>query len=252
MQRPAATAGSSIGADLLDSTMDRTVGVVIAAAGRGERLGLGVPKAFVALAGEPMVMRTLGLCASAGFFGRAVVAVPQTHITRFRELLAAGGPWPFPVEPVIGGEDRQESVSRSLAVLGDDCEIVVIHDAVRPLASARLFLACVESARRCGAAVAAVPVRDTLKRAAGEHVTATVEREGLWMVQTPQAFRLQLLREAHGRAVETGYRATDDAALVERAGGAVQLVRGEEANIKITEPGDLCYAELVLRAGALS
>jgi 2-C-methyl-D-erythritol 4-phosphate cytidylyltransferase len=250
MQRPPETAGSSLGVGLLDPTTDSTVGVVIAAAGRGERLGLGVPKAFVALAGEPMVVRTLRLCASVGLFRRAVVAVPQTHVTRFRELLDAGAPWPFPVDPVIGGEDRQESVGRSLAVLGDDCEIVVIHDAVRPLVSAKLFLACVESARRCGAAVAAVPVRDTLKRAAGEHVSATVDRQGLWMVQTPQAFRLSLLREAHGRAVETGYRATDDAALVERAGGAVQLVRGEEANIKITEPGDLRYAELLLRAGA--
>lgn len=230
---------------------ETTVGIVIAAAGRGERLGLGLPKAFVALAGEPIVMRTLRLCASVGLFARAVVAVPKTHLDQFGDLVAAGGPWPFRINPVIGGGDRQESVDRSLAVL-DDCEIVVVHDAVRPLASARLFSACVESARRCGAAVAAVPVRDTLKRGTEERVTATVDRRGLWMVQTPQAFRLSVLREAHDRAAETGYRATDDAALVERAGGAVQLIRGEETNVKITEPGDLHYAELLLRVGSVS
>jgi len=215
-------------------------------------LGLGVPKAFATLAGEPIVMRTLRLCASVGLFGRAVVAVPESHVVQFCDLLAEGAPWPFRVDSVIGGEDRQESVSLSLAMLGDDCDIVVIHDAVRPLASSELFSACVETARRSGAAVSAVPVRDTLKRAAGGRVSATVDRRGLWMVQTPQAFRVSLIREAHRRAAETGYRATDDAALVERAGWAVQLVPGDEGNIKITEPGDLRYAELLVRFGRSS
>jgi len=226
--------------------MDVTVSVVIAAAGRGERLGSAVPKAFVSLAGEPIVMHTMRCCAGACLFARAVVAVPETHVEQLRELVAAQAPWPLKVEAVIGGEERQESVRRSLMALGEECEIVVVHDAVRPFVSPDLFFACVKGARRCGAAVAAVPVRDTLKRTTGDVVISTVERQGLWMVQTPQAFRLPLLREAHSRAAETGYRATDDAALVERAGGVVQVVRGQLQNIKITEPADLHYAERLL------
>jgi 2-C-methyl-D-erythritol 4-phosphate cytidylyltransferase len=167
-------------------------------------------------------------------------------------LVTAETPWPLRVEPVVGGDERQESVARGLGLLDDDCEIVVVHDGVRPLVPSGVFSACVEGAQRWGAAVAAVPVRDTLKRGAGERVAATVDRRGLWMVQTPQAFRLSLLREAHARAAETGYRATDDAALVERAGAVVGIVRGTEENIKITEPGDLRYAELLLRLGAES
>jgi 2-C-methyl-D-erythritol 4-phosphate cytidylyltransferase len=231
--------------------MERDANLVVAAAGRGERLGASQPKAFVPLGGSPIVLHTLRRLAALDVFVRAIVVVPETHIAVFREL-AAAEPWPFHVETVAGGSERQESVRRGLAALADDCEFVVVHDAVRPFVSPQLVVACLEAARSRGAAVAALPVRDTVKRAAGTVVTATVDRRGMWMVQTPQAFRLALLREAHRRAAETGHAATDDAAVVEWAGGLVEVVPGEPENVKITGPADLCYAERLLASASCS
>jgi len=219
---------------------------VIVAAGRGERLGAGLPKAFVPVKGVELVVRTLRCCAAAGLFDRAIVAVPGGQVEPFRALVAAHEPWPFAVHAVVGGADRQASVRCGLDAIAAEDGVVVIHDAARPFASVGMFARCVDRARACGAAVAAVRVPDTLKRAAGTRIVGTVDRQALWMVQTPQAFRLPLLREAHRRALETGYRGTDDAGLVVWAGGRVDLVPGESGNLKITEPADLRYAEQLL------
>jgi 2-C-methyl-D-erythritol 4-phosphate cytidylyltransferase len=219
------------------------VALVIAAGGRGQRLGAALPKAFVALAGTPIIIRTLQACAQVGVFRGATVAVPRAHVEMFDDLVAAHAPWPFPVRGIAGGADRQESVAHCLDALGSDADIVVVHDAVRPFASSALFKSCVESARVHGSGIAALRVPDTLKRTHDDRVVATVDREHLWMAQTPQAFRLSLLRDAHRRAIETEYRGTDDAALVEWAGGQVVVVAGEPENMKITEASDLRHAE---------
>lgn len=219
---------------------------MIVAAGRGERLGASLPKAFVPVHGVELVVRTLRCCAAAELFDRAIVAVPGGYVELFRALVAAHGPWPFPVRAVVGGADRQVSVRCCLDAVAAEDGLVVVHDAARPFAPVGMFARCVDRARTSGAAAVAVRVPDTLKRAAGTRVVGTVDRRALWMVQTPQAFRLPLLREAHRRALETGYRGTDDAGLVEWAGGRVDLVPGESGNLKITEPGDLRYAERLL------
>jgi 2-C-methyl-D-erythritol 4-phosphate cytidylyltransferase len=224
--------------------------LVIVAAGRGDRLGGGLPKAFVRVKGVELVVRTLRRCASVGVFDRAVVAVPGDHVEVFRALVAAHEPWPFAVRAVAGGADRQASVLCCLDAIAAEDGVVVVHDAARPFASAGVFAGCVDRARACGAAVAAVRVPDTLKRGAGARIVGTVDRRALWMVQTPQAFQLSVLRAAHRRALETGYRGTDDAGLVEWAGGRVDLVPGESGNIKITEPGDLLHAERLLEGEA--
>jgi len=128
----------------------------------------------------------------------------------------------------------------------EGCEVVVVHDAVRPLVEPASIAACVAAARTHGAAVLAVPVADTVKRAEADAVTATVAREGLWLAQTPQVFRADLLRRAHGEAARLGFLGTDESALVERLGVPVHLVEGTHLNRKITTPDDLAWAEAIL------
>lgn len=223
------------------------MGLLVPAAGWGERLGGGTPKAFVALRGEPIVLRTLRRLAEFPGFVRAITLVPPSHVDMFRRLVGACA-WPFPVEGIAGGPERQDSVQRGLDALGDAVDIVVVHDAVRPFVSVAMVSACVDAAREHGAALTAVPVYDTIKRIADGAVVSTVDRQGLWVVQTPQAFRVPLLRRAHRRAAEVGYGATDDGALVEWAGTSPRTVPGDPLNLKITTPADLRLAEYLLPA----
>ena len=225
------------------------VGLLIPAAGRGERLGGDTPKAFVALGGEPIVIRTLMRLAEFRGFVRGLALLPASHVDTFRALVEAHT-LPFPVAGIPGGAERQDSVRRGLDALDDAVDIVVVHDAVRPFASVAMVAACVAAARERGAALTAVPVHDTIKRIADDTVVSTVERRGLWMVQTPQAFRLSLLRRAHQRAAEVGFAATDDGALVEWAGTAPAIVPGDPLNLKITTAADLRLAESLLSAPA--
>ena len=145
---------------------------------------------------------------------------------------------------VIGGATRSESVRNGLAQVPDDADIVVVHDAARPLAAPALFGAVIDAVKAgADAAIPVVPLSDTVKRIDGERVVETVDRSSLVAVQTPQAFRADMLRKAHA----AGGEATDDAALVEAIGGTVVVVEGEHTNIKITTPDDLRIAEALLR-----
>ena len=223
------------------------VSVVVPAAGRGERLGVGVPKALVPLHGVPMVLHTLRRLGAAALFDEAVVAAPASHVEAVERLTAGAADWPFAVRVVRGGSERQESVRFALEHIGRACRIVVVHDAARPCVPVEVVQRCVAAAREGGAALAAVPIQDTLKRVHQGHVIATVVRAGLWVAQTPQAFDAALLRAAHLRAVETGYVGTDDAALIEWAGVAPRIVEGDLCNIKITTAADLRHAETLLQ-----
>ena len=211
---------------------------VIAAAGSGERLGAGGPKAFVPLAGRPMLDYSLEAMRAAGSITQIVVAIPPGHV---HEL---GG---HDLTVVSGGETRSESVARAVEAVGT--ELVVVHDAARPLVTPELVdavLEQLESDPDCGAVVAATPVSDTIKQVArGMEVDSTLDRSALWAAQTPQAFRTGVLREALG---STGVlrQATDDAMLVERIGGKVVLHEAPAENIKVTTPLDLKLAELLL------
>ena len=139
---------------------------------------------------------------------------------------------------VAGGATRQASVWRALQA-APAADLLVVHDAVRPFVTRALIDAVVGAARQSGAAICALPIAETVKRVRGDEVEATVDRAGLWTVQTPQAFRADLLREAHDKARRDGVVGTDDAALVERLGHPVKVVRGLEDNLKITTPEDL-------------
>ena len=209
-----------------------TVWAVVVAAGAASRFGR--PKQFEQLGGRRVL--DWSLAAARASCDGVVVVVPGDQ---------AGRPEPAADAVVAGADTRSGSVRAGLAVVPGHAGVVVVHDAARPLATVSMFAAAV-AAVRAGAdgAVCAVPVADTLKRARGTVVTATVDRTGLWVAQTPQAFVAEVLRRAHA----AGDDAADDAALVERLGGRVVLVPGEPGNLKLTGPGDLAVAEAVLAA----
>ncbi|MGD9485793.1 2-C-methyl-D-erythritol 4-phosphate cytidylyltransferase [Streptomyces sp. TRM70308] len=232
---------------------------VIPAAGRGVRLGPGAPKALRALGGTPMLVHAVRAMARARDVGLVVVVAPPDAATEVRHLLDAH---PLPAAPaaqgadvvvVPGGATRQESVQRGLAALPAGVEVVLVHDAARPLVPADTVDA-VAAAVRAGApaVVPAVPVSDTVKEVeprsggAPEPVTGTPVRSRLRAVQTPQGFDRAVLAEAHAAFPREGEGATDDAGLVERLGTPVVVVPGHEEAFKVTRPLDLVLAEAVL------
>lgn len=223
---------------------DPIAACVIPAAGSGQRFGGGVPKQFLPLGGLSVLRRSALAAAAAPEIGAVVIAAPADALDRAREETAGIAKV---VAVVAGGETRVQSVGNALAALARAPEIVVVHDAARPLARPEHFSASIAAARMHGGAIVAVRVDDTVKRADGDGtVRETVSREGLWRIQTPQAFRAELLARAHAQAKAHGWEATDDAALVERVGGKVVVVPGDASNFKITTPGDLALAERLL------
>lgn len=223
--------------------------LLVPAAGSGTRLGQGVPKALVPLEGKPLLVRTLERFVPLGLHRGAVVTVPAEHREAFREALEGAFP-DADLRLVDGGAERQDSVARGLDALDDDAEIVVIHDAARPFISADSIRASIDGAATHGAATVAVPCIDTILEADSEaFLVHTPDRSRLWACQTPQTFRVSVIREAHAAARAQGFTATDDATLVRRTGGRVRLVRGTALNFKLTTPIDWALAECVLREG---
>jgi 2-C-methyl-D-erythritol 4-phosphate cytidylyltransferase len=216
---------------------------LIVAAGRGERLGAGRPKALVTLAGKPMVewsLDALRALRAGGAIQRIVVALPE----------GVGLDTEPDVVTVPGGATRSQSVLRALRASGDG-DPVIVHDAARPLAPPGLFERALDELERTGAdaAIAAAPVSDTIKQVGddGRTVQATLDRRRLWAVQTPQVFRREALERVLGEAsTDLLAAATDDAWLIERAGGTVHVVCSDSPNIKVTSPIDLELAELML------
>lgn len=224
---------------------------IVAAAGAGARFGApsdGTPKQFLELADEPILIRSIRAVLGCEGVELVVCPVPADWRAHAEELVAAAK-LPSRVILLDGGATRQESVARSLAGLAgpDEPGHVVIHDAVRPLATAELAEAALEAARQHGAAVVAAPTVDTVAARRGEWLETVLDRSTLLNIQTPQAFEYALIREAHERAARDGITAaSDDAALVLRLGHGVAVVPGPATNIKITSPVDLELARLLL------
>jgi len=222
---------------------DGPVWTIVLAAGSGRRYGAH-PKQYEILGGERVIDRSLATCRAAA--DHVVVVLAAGEEATGEQLLASGAADAF----VIGGAERSDSVRSALAVVDEEAAVIVVHDAARPLASAALHEAVVAAVHAgADAAIPAVPVVDTIKRvhtdSAGELVVdATLDRSELMAVQTPQAFRAEVLHQAHGAATD----ATDDASLVEALGGRVVIVMGETTNIKITGPNDLAVASVLLGA----
>ena len=213
------------------------VAVLIPAGGLGTRIGRRTPKQFLRLRGLPILALTVSRVARHPAVRAIVVAAPAAHVARTRALLPR--PRRASLTIVAGGPTRQESVWRALQAAPADSGVIVVHDAVRPFVTRALVDDVVAAARADGAAICALPVAETVKRVRAGLVEATVDREGLWAVQTPQAFRAVVLREAHDKARRDGIVGTDEAMLVERLGHPVRVVRGSADNVKITTPEDL-------------
>lgn len=210
---------------------------LIVAAGRGERLGSDGPKAFVLCGGRPMLDWSVDAFRAAGV-ERIVVALP------------AGYDAPDGCLGVAGGAERSHSVRAALAAAGEDVDVVLVHDAARPLLTAQIVRDCldglVDGGPPADAAIAAAAVTDTIKEADGHDVVGTLDRSRLWAVQTPQVFRAAALRSVLAQDDAVLGAATDDASLIEAAGGIVRVVPCPRDNFKVTTPEDLRLAELVL------
>jgi 2-C-methyl-D-erythritol 4-phosphate cytidylyltransferase/2-C-methyl-D-erythritol 2,4-cyclodiphosphate synthase len=224
---------------------DRVAAVVVAA-GRGQRLAA-PDKVLLPLAGQPMLAWSLAAIEATPQIGTVVVVAGEHTIAAVKALVQTRG-FHKVTAIVPGGERRQDSVAAGLAALPAQVEVVLIHDGARPLADADLFRRCTEAAAATGAVIAALPVADTLKRVtdADGVITGTVDRSGLWAAQTPQAFRLDVLRRAF--ASNAGADVTDEALLCEAAGIPVQVVPSSSANLKVTHPEDVAVADALLRA----
>jgi 2-C-methyl-D-erythritol 4-phosphate cytidylyltransferase len=214
---------------------------ILVAAGRGKRLGHERPKAFVTLAGEPLLLHAARAFEAAASVGALVAVVPEAELACARALLA---PLAKLRAVVPGGARRQDSVRAGLDHAGAGFDgVVLVHDAARPLVEPALVDAVAAAARACGAALPVVPLVDTIKRVDGECVTGTLDRTSLAAAQTPQGFRRGLLERAYAAAIGEGVELTDECMAVERLGEPVTAVPGSAANRKITTLEDLEWAE---------
>jgi len=212
---------------------------IVPAGGIGRRMGGSRPKQYLSVGGAPLIVHTVRVLARVT--EGVVVAAPAAHLEATRRLLARHRV-PGALAVVAGGAERQESVWLALAAAPEAAGWVIVHDAVRPFITAALIERVLAAARTHGAATCGLAVRDTVKRVREGLVQSTLEREGLWLTQTPQAFRRELLWEAHDKARRDGFLGTDDAVLVERLGAEVAMVPGLPRNLKVTTPEDLATA----------
>jgi 2-C-methyl-D-erythritol 4-phosphate cytidylyltransferase / 2-C-methyl-D-erythritol 2,4-cyclodiphosphate synthase len=227
------------------------VSAILAAGGRGSRLGAVLPKQLLTLGDRTILQRSFDTLASHVRIDEIVVALPADLATAPPSFLASKEK---PVRMVNGGERRQDSVANAFSQISPRAEIVVIHDAARPFASAALFSSVIDAADAAGAAIAAVAASDTVKEADEHdgvlHVVRTLARERIYLAQTPQAFQRQILAEAiaAGNAAPHGQHANDEATLAEQIGHRVRLVEGERWNMKITTEDDLAAARALIGA----
>ena len=228
------------------------IAAILPAAGLGTRMGAGTPKQFMELDGLPLVVFTLRRLAESPLLTHFYVATLPEEVAGLERRLGQEK-LGRPVRVLRGGATRQESVARALAEVPADADLVLVHDAVRPLVTREQAERVIEQAQACGAAILGVPATDTIKEVKRSSllkdvalITATIHRERIVMAQTPQVFRTALIKEAFSRAAQDDLTSSDEASLVERLGHEVRVVHGSERNLKITRPGDLELARFYL------
>ncbi len=215
----------------------RDLAVIVVAAGRGERLKASAPKAFVEVNGHTILEHSLAPISALSDLAHVVIAAPSTHLAEATEIANAVLTTDATLDVVVGGETRQQSIANALAVVGDDVEIVLVHDAARAFASSALFERVANAVRSTSASVIpALEIADTIKRVSGDQVQETVDRSSLRSAQTPQGFMAADLKRAYANASDDF---TDDAALMQSQGKKVSFVAGEVEAAKITTPEDL-------------
>jgi 2-C-methyl-D-erythritol 4-phosphate cytidylyltransferase len=233
--------------------MSHTTAIIVAA-GEGRRVGGDVPKIYLPIYRRPMVLRTLDRFFAAQTVDNVIIVIGANEFSRCETMLRrdptlGNRSWTLQT----GGATRQQSVKKGLEKIAADTDVIVIHDGARPFVSSALIDRCVEAVQDKGAVVVGVPVRDTVKVVADDRwVQMTPARSSLWEIQTPQAFRKELIVEAHERASREAIEATDDAMLVEAIGKPVFVLEGGRDNMKITTPEDVWLAESLIREGRIS
>lgn len=212
---------------------------LVAAAGRGERLGANIPKALLRISGRPLLAFALQTVDACDELEAVVVAAPPDRLDEIADVAKVSVKL---MEVVAGGETRNSSIRNALEVVPEEFDAVVCHDVARPFATPALFTAVLTALDHADGAVPTLPVHDTVKRMDGKDIGETLPRDGLVLSQTPQAFHRQVLEAAHRAAAVDGFEGTDDAALVERAGYRVVAVPGDASNLKLTTAADLRVA----------
>ncbi|MHB1128147.1 MAG: 2-C-methyl-D-erythritol 4-phosphate cytidylyltransferase [Bacillota bacterium] len=224
------------------------VSAIVAAAGRGQRMGVGLSKQYLSLAKRPVLAHTLDLFERCTSVDEIIIVVSPDDLEYCRQNVVVPGKYKKIRQLIAGGEERQHSVYNGLVQVSQRCSLVVVHDGARPLLTLDILESVIDTAGREGAAIAAVPVKDTIKVGNAEGIVcATPERRNLWSVQTPQAFKKEILLEAYELARREKLIATDDASLVENLGYPVRLVEASYENLKITTPDDMWVAEAILK-----
>ena len=226
--------------------MEKLVAIV-PAAGAGKRLGLGINKAFAVLRGAPLIVHCLAMLARTQLVSQAIVVLAPAEVEEGSELLGRYQADYFsslPIKVVAGGKERQDSVANALAAVPADADYIAVHDGARPFAGSAVFERTLAAAKEQGAAIAAVPVKNTIKVVDAKGVVVdTPVRSTLVAVQTPQVFRAALLKDAYAHLAAHPAAVTDDASVVELLGHRVVVAQGRYENIKITTPEDLVLAE---------
>lgn len=224
---------------------------VIPVAGQGKRMQSDINKQFMLLQGMPIIVHTLRIFQAATIINEIVLICGPGEEQYYKQEVLRDYGITKPVTVVTGGKERQDSVYYGLQSISEVNCYVMIHDGVRPLVTLDLISRMAEEVVLTGAVVAGVPVKDTIKRTdAGGYIIDTVQRENLWQIQTPQAFELGLVKQAHERARAEAFYGTDDATLLERQGVGIKIIYGSYENIKITTPEDIVVAETILQGRA--
>lgn len=230
--------------------MKELLTVIVPAAGAGRRMGFGKNKAFITVRGIPLLVLCMKMLAETGMVGRVIVVTRAWEITETEMVLKEYQARCFPAidwQVTAGGKERQDSVANGLALITDAGGYVAVHDGARPFAGTGVFARTFAKAKECGAAIAAVPLKDTVKIVdARGLVVSTPDRASLCAVQTPQIFEINVLRKGYDYLKEHPVAVTDDASLVEASGHPVAVAEGSYENIKVTTPEDLLLAEKIL------
>ena len=221
------------------------VTVIIPAAGQGRRMNSATNKIFLPIQGKPVLIHTLEKFSAVDRVSNFIIAAAEYEIDDVKNLVA--GKFSKPIEVIAGGSERQFSINNCLQLVPPESEIVLVHDAARPLVSKTVIENVIDSAEKFGASIAAVREKNTVKFADDDlFVEKTLPRSNLWEVQTPQGFRRDIIFRAYESALKDHFVGTDDSSLVERIGIKVKIVESDSFNIKITTPDDLIFAQHVL------
>ena len=219
---------------------------IITAAGSGKRMKMDVNKVFILFNGKPILAYTIGAFIRSQEIDELIITTAKDEENKVEEIVKSLNV-NIPYKIIEGGKERQDSIFNALKNVSSDAEIILVHDAARPYIQPEVISKVIKEARENKAAIVAVKVKDTIKEEADSIVTNTLDRNKIWVVQTPQAFNAQLLKEAYLKAKEDNFLGTDDSSLVERLGVAVKIVEGDYSNIKITTQEDLELLRLFMK-----